>query len=517
MRAEELHEFLKQEIPGLAHFLGHYIPEPSRRYLILKTLTEKLVPSMEQLPAEADQRRASLFKGLLRIARQQEEEKTEEILEQMRKTIYEEIISEPLPADFFDPDSIPSKSTILKMRSTQLNRPRRMLLDLICLEGLGTGLASQILDTSEIVLEAFLLTLFQQLIGDIRHEDADEELSYFQSLMKGHPPKPEDTTFGPRILRLMQGLRMDTREWDASLPRKLTCEIHPDFEILESRTSDNSLIETIRRRNEERMQTLDETPEVVDTFLNPPPKPKNWAMPLLKPAALILCLFFSAGIYETFRVSPSQFVEKDAGASTSVPLSQAVSSIQAVLDLGNEERHLNPGESALTLGTSADLSDSLMQAVLNPGCQAVWYGPGQFHLMQGSTKTASLGTSPLMLSTPHGHIRTEKSIIYLALLDANQSVLGVENGQAELKADSTSHILKSGEEMRFGPGVPNSRIEKLNYDAWTQKKPQTAKKSRGIDSFSASFSDPNQSEAALTKEMLLSEPKRKATHYLEKL
>ncbi len=517
MRAEELHSFLEQEIPGLSHFLGHYISEPSRRYLILKTLTAKLIPSIPQLPKEADQRRAALIKGLIRIARQKEEEKTQEILEQMRKTIYEEIIFQPLTEKFFDPDSIPSRSVILKMRSTQLNRPRRMLLDLVCLEGLGVPLTSQVLETSEIVLEAFVLTLFQQLIGDIRYEDPDEELSYFQSLMKGHPPRPGDTAFGPRILRLMQGLRMDVREWDASLPRKLTSEIHPDFEVSEAKASENSLIESIRRRNEERMQTLDEAPEVVDSVLSHPPKNRNWAIPLLKPAALILSLFFSAGIYETFRVAPSRFVQKDAGASDSISLSSASVLPRAVLNLGNEERHLNPGEFALTLGNTADLSDRLMQVVLHPGCRAVWYGPGQIHLIQGSTKTSSLGTAPLMLSTPHGHIRTEKSIVYLALLDPDQSVLGVENGQAELESDSSSHILKSGEEMRFGPGASTSRIGKLNYDAWTQKKSQTAKKFRGIDSFSASFSNPNQSEAALTKEMLLSDPKRKATHYLEKL
>ena len=310
---EEYMEFLMVSNPGLIHFLNFFTDnfEESREYYteLIETLYAK-VKAHDKPPENC---KLLLFRGAHGLIRKKN--KNLEILNKCNEQIYEEVLLQPLPERIFDTNHIPTPEELDRFRSQQLSTPMRLILDLIFQEKFTVNEVSKILNLSENVLEPFVFTVTQRLMGDPHIESPDEqdELTFFSHLINSQQSTQESDSFVIRFRQLQTFLSLDIR--DRLSHSEITAICQRQFEQFADENNEKkldkkvetSLIDQIRQRNkamklheaaQEAQQTHTEFP-LNSVTRNPSPKINENIFIYAKYALWILAIFISTAFYRT--------------------------------------------------------------------------------------------------------------------------------------------------------------------------------------------------------------------------
>lgn len=310
---EEYMEFLMISNPGLIHFLNYFTDsfEESREYYIelVETLFSR-VQTRDKLPENC---KLLLFRGAYSLIRKKN--KNLEILSKCNEQIYEEVLLQPLPEKLFDINHIPTPEELTRFRSQQLSTAMRLFLDLIFQEEFTIKEVSTILNLSENVLEPFIFTVAQRLMGDphIELPIGEDELTYFTRLLDSQQASQESESFAIRLKQLRAFLSLDIRDRLSHSEIVTICKrkfVKFADETSEKKLEENvqtSLIDQIRQRNEaiklheaaqESHQSHTEIPFGSSPHNSLPAVNEN-IFTYAKYALWILIIFISTAFYKT--------------------------------------------------------------------------------------------------------------------------------------------------------------------------------------------------------------------------
>ncbi|MBW7874835.1 MAG: hypothetical protein H3C47_02470 [Candidatus Cloacimonetes bacterium] len=515
--------------PCLCHFFTYFTEDRSLAWNwsaeILGRLRDSKIRQSKSEPLNM-----LLLTGALKLVLRDKPEPAKAFLGRVRECAYEETHLQPLSDKFFDKDSLPDRDTVSILRRTQLSSPRKFLLDLCVLEGLGSKRTARLLGISEPVLEAHLYTILDQLMGHPAKDPsltAAEELTQFVDQLNSKQQILNTVPFHQRMHRLLQGLRIDFR--DRFEEKSIYTHVHslyPQWEPPKEKSSEpSSMIEAIRRQNEIRQ--LQEKQELenseADGFSTEPWKnqvEEKQATALVKPALAVIVVFFCGSIYKTINPVRSETVSEVKSTTNTMSLLQNMDQFNppvGFFELNGQNSPVRAGEFLRTSSSDAYLKTSHADIVLEAASDLRVIAHNEFHLDTGSIKiTVKDKEKAFACQTSHGRIEGKIGSYHLARHHPDYSTAGVVQGELTVDTKIETTKLQSGTQMRFGQGL-NTKVVAYNP---TEYRMSAGSKSQSMPSlFDQGFlnQDLNDSDLFVSKEKLLKIPEIQIKDFLQDL
>jgi hypothetical protein len=527
--AEDYLSLFTESNPCLCHFFTYFTEDRSVAWNWTVEILSRLRDSKARL-SKNEPLNMLLCTGALKVVLRDKPESAKMFLSRVRECAYEETHLQPLSDKFFDKDSLPDRDTVSILRRTQLSSPRKFLLDLCVLEGLGSKRTARLLGVSEPVLEAHFYTIFDQLMGHPQKDmtlNAAEELSQFVEQLNSRHQVINTVPFHQRLHRLLQGLRIDFRDrFEEKSINAHVQTLYPEWEPpKEKSTEPSSMIEAIRRQNELRHLAEQQEAEGMgsDSFSTEAwknqPEP-NKATNLVKPAIAVLIFFLGGSMYKTLNPDKIQTIAEVKSSTKTMELSvnsERLSSPIGFIEQNGQKNPVHMGEYLRTSSADAYLQTSHADIVLEPASDLRVLGHNQFHLDTGSIKiTVKEKDVPFGCQTIHGRIEGKSGSYHLARLHSDYSTAGAIQGELTVFTDSESTKLPAGKQMRFGIG---SEVKVVAYNPSGYRMDSGPKSQVMPSLFSQDFfaSDSDNPDLVVSKEKLLKIPEIQIKDFLQDL
>jgi hypothetical protein len=447
--------------PSVCNLFSHFCPEEQITNWF-REYCSTIIKSLGKFPQHAEFHFLFL-KGALNFSKKKEPDSVNSLLKKCHETLYEDIPVQPFSDNFFDPDSIPSRDSLLSFRKNSLNQPRRLLLELLLLEQLSPQQIAELLNISQDMLEPFFLTLFQQLMDhpEIDMENGDDEMELFSQCLKGIPVRENasQTTinYSLRVKKVCQFLQQDIR---IKLPQEELILIHNQYftpiELPKDKPEEESLIEKIRAQNVarklEEMNSGGEGGSYSDypTAIQAPREANEKVLKLFKPALGIIGVFIIMVFYKTFQ----PLKDGDETISSSGTMVKSLESARVELSTGTlqcegEPVTLAPGEKIRTLDTECNGTFGDNQVIFQNRTVAFADSPSQLRLITGCLKIHS-GKNEFHILSTDGEASGEGAIFWFSKPSVDFSLVGVETGKVAARDKFTSYQIPPSRQVKLG-------------------------------------------------------------------
>jgi DNA-directed RNA polymerase specialized sigma24 family protein len=457
--------------PELCCLFSFFSENQATNFAIFEEFCLSAQQNSHKLP-EDDSARLLLFTAALKLLKKKiNRNQYKDCIRKIHETLYDDIQLEPFPESFFAPDELVFKDRLLRFRTEKLNSARRFLFDLIFAYGFTAAEISRLFGLSENMIEPFIFTCFQQLMGkvDTEAENFDGFNIFSRLLYSPDPPSencgPKERKFHEKCRRLVQFFSQDIRpKFEQSRVLAIYYRLFPDKKTAEATKAaaaipaEESLIEKIRRKNEaENLQDYAHTAAIdqpFDTIVQSAPKADERAFKILKPAIGILFIFFTVILQKTLS-KPADDLSDNAVSSTASASIESLASKETEQFgksncEGNEE--VFPGSRILSFRENCQINlKNSLEINMQPGGEIRIIEENKLFLQKGSIKLAlDWKEKELHISTPDGEIMSKGKSLYLAKNQPEFTTAGVENGSLKAICSKGTRNLKTGQETRLG-------------------------------------------------------------------
>lgn len=483
---EALLTFINQVNPLLCNLFTFFSEQQNINFNIFEEYCLSAYKNVAKLPHD-DKTAFTLLSAAMKLLRKKiTTEQYQDNIRRLHETLYEDVQLEEFPASFFDPDALVSKERLLRFRNEKLNSARRFLFDLVFAYNLSAAEISRLFQLSENMIDPFIFTCFQQLMGKEVINESFDGFALFSHLL--HVPDPpgddcsgKERVFHERCRRLVQFFSLDILpRFEQEKANAIYYEMFPDKKPLKHTENvakkEESLIEKIRRRNEaENLQEFAHTTTIEQEsggISSAAIKADERAFKLIKPAAAVLVVFFVIVIQKTLSV-PDDKLDSDVSSGTvAVALEDLHKTTGKSFGKNNcsETQDIKPGQRIFSRQEECAINiQGHLEINLQSSSEIQVINEHALFLQKGAVSLSlNWQDEELQINTPDGEVKTRGKKIYLAKHEAEYTTVGVQDGELNAICAKGNRKLKSGQETRLGnPSGKESLITPFNPNSYT--------------------------------------------------
>jgi hypothetical protein len=525
--------------PTICNFFSYFSDDDTTIYNWFKEFSKTVHQNSTKI-ASAKSPKLLLLKGALKLVKSKGA--ATEFLPKTHETLYEDVLFEPFGEEFFDPDSIYNKDSLLRFRKTMLNAPRRLLFDLVFIDKLSISQTCTLLSISEQMLEPFIYSIFQHLVGNVQFKsDRFDELELFSTIL--HQKNltdltPAETPLHFRLNRLVNYFSIDTRkQLEGAQLTPIIQTIFPEYSTQSKDNSESeslsqsSVIDQIRKRNQEMnlQEAASMASAIEDDFAvtrSPANKANENVLKAVKPALGILALFACIVVYRVVRPAQSNQAGITRTSVKTVPFTQAnqgrneagtmaCGTADDATIYAYETLRSKNEECLLTLKDNINIT-------VYPETRLSVSDSGSIIMKFGSVRaTFTLKNKELKITSKDGYILSQGNTIYFSKTEPDYSVAGVEAGLLKATSNGSTKEIGAGKEIRLGSknSLKPIKFNSDSYFAYKQKTKRVLNRRRS-SFFGMSINDANDEQLdslVIRKEKLLKKIKKKPKDFLQKL